>query len=230
MFSVRSVGGLSVCLTLAAVTVSCGRCRERQSAKAPPVDAAVQALPTVSFPEPWDELPGVNPAGELTLTVERGALRPEKLLALARTHKVSVELLEPVPIRFSEKPNSKTSEALAALAKVPGTWYVSKGSPVRAWVTALLLDPLRLEAATPGHIPDVEARDFDFEWIFRSGAGLKAILAPLGVAGVISVLPDIFSDRMTVVARRGKASWEEVAQSFRDAGARLKEGEPEKPK
>ncbi len=169
-------------------------------------------------------------AGELSLTVKRGTLHPKKLLDLARTHKVSVDLLEPVPVQFSDKPNSKTTKALAALAKVPGAWYVSKGSPVRAWVTPLLLDPLCLEAATPGRIPDVEARDFDFEWIFRSGAGLKAIVAPLGVAGVISVLPDIFSDRMTVVARRGKASWEEVAQSFRDAGARLEEGEPEKPK
>ena len=169
-------------------------------------------------------------AGELTLTVERGTLHPEKILGLAKTREVSVELLEPVPIQFGGKPDSKTTEALAVLAKVPGTWYVSKGAPVRAWVTPLLLDPARLEAATPGRIPDVESRDFEFEWISRSGAGLKAIVAPLTVTGVLSVLPDIFGNRMTVVARRGTASWDDVALSFRGAGARLKKGGSEKPK
>jgi hypothetical protein len=162
-------------------------------------------------------------AGELAITVQRGALRPEKLLEWAKTHHVSVDLLEPVTIQFSDDPDSEPAGALAALAKVPGTWYVSKRKPVRAWVTPLLLDPVRLEAATPGRMPDVEAQEFDFEWIFRSGAGLKAIQAPLKVAGVISVLPDIFSDHITVVARRGQVYWKEVAESFRAAGAILAE-------
>ncbi|MFH2007249.1 MAG: HEAT repeat domain-containing protein [bacterium] len=70
MIPLRSTLGLAICLALGA-TAAWGSCRSRgreAAGPAPRADAAVKVLPTVSWPEPWDELAAVSPTGELTLS------------------------------------------------------------------------------------------------------------------------------------------------------------------
>ncbi|MHC4550002.1 MAG: hypothetical protein ACYTEZ_14615 [Planctomycetota bacterium] len=131
----------------------------------------------------------------LRVAVTKGAVPPARLDQLARKHEIELRWQSPVAVR---RPAQKR----------PGLWY---GSGERVHVAPLLLHP----AALP---PDLEARRYRLPGIPKGGAGARVAAAPLGVPGVVSVLPDIFAEQQTVIGRKGHIRWKEVEAAFRQAG------------
>ena len=142
--------------------------------------------------------------GLLLAFAPRGTLRPEGIALLASSVKAFVEIVEPVPVAFSAATPLDTAAAVRTLAAVAGTWCTAeeKSGP-RAWVTALLLDPARLEGAAKGFTSDVEAMRFDVPGVSLGPPGMRLPAAARGVAGGRAAPPAPARGPRTLVGRRG---------------------------
>ncbi len=174
----------------------------------------------------WEGVRSADLKGN-TLTVRgtAGSLVPEKLVALAKSHVVHLEVDEPVEVNL-DWPEGEAAMAAAAATKlsafsgIPGVWYTGRRRSFQTYVTSLLLQPDRL--ALNGLVPDVEARAFDLPGIPKGGGGAGVAKAPLAVDGVVSVFPDIFNNGETVIGRKDEVDWEDVLDAFRATGVRAK--------
>lgn len=140
--------------------------------------------------------------GANTIDAPVGALPPSRLLAMAKAAGGAFRIRDPVAVPLTGEPTRKF-----------GIWY-SEEKPRRVWIPRLLAHPDGL----PG---DLVRKPFDFETISTSASGYRALAAPLSVDGVVTVFPDLDEKKVTVVARRGKVDWEQVAATFGKAGAVL---------
>ena len=135
-----------------------------------------------------------------------------------------VETREPVPVDFAAEGGVDLLVAARALAGAAGVWYVAeeKGA-LRASVTRLLLHPEPLEKAAPGFRSDLEARAFALPGVSLGPPGMKVAAALGEVPGVLSVLPDLARERVTVVGRRGGAPASSILAALRGAGVEARE-------
>jgi hypothetical protein len=145
----------------------------------------------------------------LKLEVDKGALNPEQLAAIAEESSVSVTWQEPVPIQIDPKTK----------ATVAGAWHVDSNQN-RAYVTALLLHPRQLPK---GWGTDLESRTYRLPNIPKGGAGCRVALAPVASPGVVAIFADIFKERQIVVGRKKTVDWKAVMQTFADAGCKATE-------
>jgi hypothetical protein len=150
-------------------------------------------------------MPGVHTASleaaELIVEADPGSLAPGAVAAAAKDVGLEAELVRPVPVHFKPK-GRKAPDPMSQLARVPGVWYVSFDGPT-AWVTPFLIDPDVLAKAAPQHETGLETRRYTFKSTPKGGSGATLARAPLQVAGVLAVFPDIFDDAVTVVGRKG---------------------------
>ncbi len=157
-------------------------------------------------------LPGVRSVvldkDVIVLKADVGSVSPGRLKKIATSHVVTATMQEPVAVNFKAKPPK-------AIADVAGVWYVEG---TRAYVTRLLLDPKAFAQSGDGLIPDIEARSFLLTGLPKGGAACRVALAPMKVAGVLTIFVDVFHDRQVVVARKGEVSWPAVVKAFGAAG------------
>lgn len=149
--------------------------------------------------------------GEFRVAVSKGDLNPTRLEALARKHKVEIQWRNPVPVALA-KPAAKSRNPLKAL---PGAWYTSA---THGYVADLLLSPRVYKAV----VSDLDARVYKLPGVSKGGGGAAVARAPLNVAGVLAVFPDIFGGSELVVGRKGKVSWADVQKAFKRAGVSAK--------
>ena len=168
-----------------------------------------------AFREAVEELDAVEETklqrGEFRVSVSKGELHPQKLEELARKHKVQILWRNPVPVALIA-PADKSRDALKGL---PGAWYTSAKS---GYVADVLLDPGVFKAS----VSDLDARVFTLPGISKGGGGAVVARAPLKIAGVLSVFPDIFGASQLVVGRKGKIRWADVKSAFKQAGVNAK--------
>jgi len=163
-------------------------------------------------------LPGVRSVvldkDVITLKADVGSVPPGRLLKIAGGHIVTATMQEPVAVNFMAQPPK-------AIADVAGVWYVEG---TRAYVTRLLLDPKTLAQAGDRPIPDadIEARTFLLTGLPKGGAACRVALAPMKVAGVLTIFADVFHDRQVVVGRKGEVSWPAVVEAFGAAGCKAR--------
>ncbi len=155
----------------------------------------------------------------MTLRGTAGSIAPAKLEAMADGHSVFLEMLEPVQVNFAGNPGAAAG-AVKVFAQLPGVWYTERTRSLSIYVTGVLLRPSSL--AVNELVPDVEARAFDLPGVPKGGAGARVARAPLAVAGVVSVIPDIFNNKQTVIGRNEEIDWESVLTAFELAGCRAK--------
>ena len=109
-----------------------------------------------------------------------------------------------------------TGELTSHLLKgLPGVWYTDAA---KGYVADVLLDPEVFKAA----VSDLDARVFKLPGISKGGGGAVVARAPLKIAGVLSVFPDIFGASQLVVGRKGKIRWADVTSAFKQAGVKAK--------
>ncbi len=155
----------------------------------------------------------------MTLRGTAGSIVPSKLMAMADGHSVFLEMQEPVQVNFAGNTEAAAGAA-KAFAQVPGVWYTEHARSLSTYVTGLLLQPKSL--AVNELVPDVEARVFDLPGVPKGGAGARVARAPLGVAGVVSVFPDIFNNKQTVIGRNDEVDWDGVLTAFEIAGCKAR--------
>ncbi len=147
-----------------------------------------------AFREAVDELDAVEETafqrGEFRVAVAKGELHPTKLEELARSHKVEIRWRNPIPVALAS-PADKARDALKGL---PGAWYTNATS---GYVADVLLDPVVFKPT----VSDLDARVFKLPGVSKGGGGAVVARAPLNVAGVLSVFPDIFGGSQLVVGR-----------------------------
>ena len=139
---------------------------------------------------------------ELIVKADPGALPPGDVRDVAKKAGLAIEILEPVRVRLKPKVRAAPTP-LGTVARVPGVWYVSYANPPTAWVTRFLLDPHSLAKAAPQHETGIKSRRYTFKDAPKGGRGATLARAPLSVAGVLAVVPDIYSNAVTVVGRTG---------------------------
>ena len=128
----------------------------------------------------------------LEFRVAAGGLDPRSLGETAT-------VVEPVTVRGE------------GLIRAAGTWYSGED---RIYVASLLLDP-KLGG-------DLEARRFDLPGVGQGPPAARVPLAVQPLPGVLSVFPDLFGERITVVGRKGATSWNDVVAAMEGAGATVR--------
>ena len=134
--------------------------------------------------------------------VVKTELSIDEFRAIAERHEVELSWRDPVAIRIS---------GAGDLSRVAGIRHVAKRT---AYMTRLLLHP----RALVGFKLDIEARTYELPGVPTSARGAGVAMAPRRVAGVLTVFPDLFNESETVVARKGKIQWPQVAKAFESAG------------
>jgi hypothetical protein len=176
-----------------------------------------------SFTAAAAKVPGLLKAeakGEVVVLLAKpGALSPGVLSRLAGEAKVVAEVLEPVPVALVAKEGAEALVAARALANTPGIWSVAEETDrLRAWVTRLLLHPGVLGKGAPRYAVDVEARRYAIPGVSLGPPGMKVPAAVQDLPGVLSVIPALASETITVVGRRGVVSWPAVLEALRGTG------------
>jgi len=174
-------------------------------------------------------IPGVEKAEAgkdgLSVVARAGALSPTVVSDLAKQAGAGVEFVEPVPVAFSPGKSTDALKAARALAGSAGTWYASDDDGgLRAWVTALLLDPRRLEEAA-GCPSDLEVRRYDLPSVSTGPSGMRISPAVRAVPGVLGVVPSLASESLAVIGRRERVRWPDVLAALQAAGVQAREGE-----
>ena len=168
-----------------------------------------------AFREAVEELDAVEETafqrGQFRVSVSKGQLHPTKLEELALRHKVAIQWRNPIPVALAA-PAGTSRDVLKGL---PGAWYTNATS---GYVADVLLDPGTFKAA----VSDLDARVFKLPGVSKGGGGAVVARAPLSVAGVLSVFPDIFGGSQLVVGRKGSVRWSDVKSAFKQAGVNAK--------
>jgi hypothetical protein len=157
-----------------------------------------------------------NRDGTINLTVKAGGLHPEKVEALARAAGLELTLVQPLAVKLT--PRKAKAGDLEALKKAPGTWYVSRRGPARAFVSRVFLNPAALATAAPDLTTDLETFAFRLERVLEGNKDCAIALSPIRIKGVLSVLPDASFENVTVVARRGTVKPKALLGAFAKAG------------
>ncbi len=153
-----------------------------------------------------------------------GAVSPDGLVRLGVEAGVAVECLEPVPVAFTAKGEADAAAAAKALAGVAGVWAVAEGKgTLRAWATRLLLQPAAIERASPGFASDLETRRYAIPGVSLGPHGMRVAGSLDGVPGVLSVLPELAAETVTVIGRRAAVAWPSVLAALKEAGIEARE-------
>ena len=173
-----------------------------------------------SFAEAAGKLEGVERAEKaeerVTLFAKPGAFTPALLARLSAGNRWVVDLLEPAPVRLTAKEKGDPLVAARTLAGVPGVWAVAEEEGrLRAWATRILLDPAALAKALPEYAADIEARRFSIPRVSLGPPGMKVAQAVQDLPGVLSVVPALASESITVVGRHEGVAWPGVLEALR---------------
>jgi len=202
------------------------------TAKADEVAAALRAAQTSKCSERWVFRGGretlgayrdslkllkgvrrVSPAGDdpLIVRADPGVIDPTALGEAGE----GLEVVEPVPVRVRRR--AKPGPSSPAALEIPGTWHRSAQHQGRMWITALLLDPDRIQES--GLAVDLRAVRYTFFDLPKGGSAVRVFRAGLAVKGVVGIIPDVFNDALTVVVRPGAFDDAAVRAAFTKAGA-----------
>jgi len=156
-----------------------------------------------------------NAKDTLHVQFEAATITPSDVLAIARKIDEGCFLRDPVAVQLSGAKGQTVDRD--QLLSVAGVWSVTDGEQPTAYVSRILLRSEPLSERAKPLVPDIIARTYSFSSIPKGGGGHGVASAPLALDGVVTIVPEIFDDRVTVVSRKDLSD-KAIRKTFSDNG------------